>query len=263
MPTPIDVLFDPISLVVMAIFATLIAWEAAFPAKTLPRVRGWRLRGLAAFLVYMMVSTYLPLLWTEHLTALQLFDLTPLGTWGGAVAGLLVYEAAAYAWHRSMHGSNLLWRSVHQMHHSSERLDTFSAFWFSPLDMVGWTAVSSLALTLAVGITAQAATVVLLTVTLLAILQHTNVRTPRWLGVFAQRPESHSYHHGRGRHTGNFADLPVFDLVFGTFHNPRDFAPATGFYDGASARLIEMLLWRDVSTPRKNKTAPAAAVLGN
>ncbi len=261
MPTPIDVLLDPISLAVMAIFASLIAWEVLAPARPLPRVRGWWLRGLAAFLVYMMVSTYLPLLWTDHLAALQVFDLTTLGTWGGVAAGLLIYEAVAYAWHRSMHGTHVLWRGFHQMHHSAERLDTFSAFWFSPLDMIGWTAASSLALTLVVGITAEAATIVLLVLTLLAILQHANVRTPRWLGYLVQRPESHSYHHGRGRHTGNFADLPLFDIVFGTFFNPREFAPATGFYDGASSRLADMLLWRDVSTPHKNKTAPSAAML--
>jgi sterol desaturase/sphingolipid hydroxylase (fatty acid hydroxylase superfamily) len=89
---------------------------------------------------------YLPLLWTGHLERFRLLDLTPLGTWLGAVAGLLVYEAGVYAWHRSMHASNVLWRMLHEMHHSSERLDTYSAFWFSPFDMVGWTALSSLCL---------------------------------------------------------------------------------------------------------------------
>jgi len=258
MPSPIDILLDPISLAVIAIFTSFVLWEAISPGRPLPHVRGWRRRGLAAFITYVMVSTYLPLLWTEQLAAWQLFDLTSLGTWAGAAVGLLAYEAVAYFWHRSMHGSRWLWRGVHQMHHSSERLDTFSAFWFSPLDMAGWTAASSLALTLIVGISAEAATVVLLTVTLLAIFQHTNVRTPRWLGYFAQRPESHSYHHGRGRHSGNFADLPVFDIVFGTFFNPRTFAPATGFYEGASARLADMLLWRDASTPRADAAAAEA-----
>lgn len=62
-----------------------------------------------------------------------------------------------------------------------------------------------------------------------------------------QRPESHSYHHARGIHRDNYADLPVFDILFGTFHNPRDFAPANGFYDGASLRVGEMLLFRDVA----------------
>ena len=258
MPTPLDILLDPISLAVIAIFAAFALWEAIAPGRPLPRVRGWQALGIAAFIAYVMVSTYLPLLWTGHLAAWQLFDLTPLGTWAGAAVGLLVYEAVAYAWHRSMHGADWLWRGVHQMHHSSERLDSFSAFWFSPLDMAGWTAASSLALTLLVGITAEAATVVLLAVTLLAIFQHTNVRTPQWLGYFVQRPESHSYHHARGHHTGNFADLPVFDIVFGTFFNPRGFAPATGFYEGASARVADMLLWRDVSSPRADETAAEA-----
>lgn len=263
MPTPIDVLLDPISLAVMTTFAALIAWEAIAPARPLPKVRGWRTKALVAFVVYVMISTYLPILWTEQLAAWQLFDLTALGTRGGAAVGLLAYEMVAYVWHRSMHGSNLLWRGVHQMHHSAERLDTFSAYWFSPLDMAGWTAAGSLALTLIVGITAEAATVVLLTVTLLAILQHANIRTPRWLGYFVQRPESHSYHHARGRHTGNFADLPIFDIVFGTFFNPRTFAPATGFYDGASSRLVDMLLARDVSSPPADRaTSQALRPLG-
>ena len=258
MPNPIDILLDPISLAAIAIFTAFMLWEAIAPARPLPHVRGWRVRGIVAFVAYLLISTYLPLLWTEQLATWQPFDLTSLGTWGGAAAGLLVYEALAYFWHRAMHGSNLLWRGLHQMHHSSERLDTFSAFWFSPLDMTGWTAVSSLALTLIVGITAEAATVVLLTVTLLAILQHTNVRTPRWLGYLVQRPESHSYHHARGNHTGNFADLPIFDIAFGTFANPRTFAPATGFYDGASARLADMLRWRDVSAQSADEAAAEA-----
>ena len=78
------------------------------------------------------VSSYLPLLWSEQLARFQLLDLTALGTWGGAVVGLLVYEAGVYFWHRTMHGSDRLWRVFHQMHHSAERLDTYGAFWFSP-----------------------------------------------------------------------------------------------------------------------------------
>jgi sterol desaturase/sphingolipid hydroxylase (fatty acid hydroxylase superfamily) len=249
MPTPLDLLLDPISLAVFGIYATLILWEAVAPARALPTVRGWRLKALAAFAVYFLLSSYLPLAWGVWLAPIQLFDLTSLGTWGGAAVGLLVYEAGAYAYHRAMHRSTLLWRGLHQMHHSAERLDAWSAFWFSPLDMVGWTLLASVSLTL-LGLTPAATTVVLLTVTLLAILQHSNLRTPRWLGVFVQRPESHSFHHQRGVHDRNFADLPLFDIVFGTFHNPREFAPATGFYDGASRRVAEMLAFRDVSTPR-------------
>ena len=54
-------------------------------------------------------------------------------------------------------------------------------------------------------------------------------------------------------HAYNYADLPLWDLVFGTFRNPPDGAtrPAQGFYDGASARVWEMLAFRDVSKPAR------------
>jgi sterol desaturase/sphingolipid hydroxylase (fatty acid hydroxylase superfamily) len=250
MPGLLDLLLDPLSMTVFALYGALILWEALVPARALPRIAGWRWKGLGAFGVYFLLSSYLPLLWGGTLAHYQFFDLSALGTWGGAAVGLLIYEAGAYAYHRSIHRFDVLWRVCHQMHHSAERLDTFGAFWFSPFDMIGWTMVSSLALTLVVGLSAEASTVVMLTLTLLAILQHANVRTPRWLGWFVQRPEAHSYHHERGVHARNYADLPVFDMLFGTYFNPRDFAPATGFYDGASDRVAAMLAWRDVSQPR-------------
>jgi sterol desaturase/sphingolipid hydroxylase (fatty acid hydroxylase superfamily) len=248
MPTPLELLFDPISLAVFALYAALIGWEALAPARALPHVDGWKARGLAAFAVYFLLSSYLPVLWTEHLARYRLLDLSALGTWGGALVGLLVYESGVYAWHRSMHRWNGLWRAFHQMHHSAERLDTFGTFWFSPLDMVGWTALFSLCLTLVVGTTAEATTAVMFAATFLSVFQHANVRTPRWLGYVVQRPESHSRHHARGVHAGNYSDLPIFDIVFGTFDNPRDFAPRAGFYDGASSRIADMLCWRDVAT---------------
>ena len=249
MPTPIELLLDPVSLAVIALYTALIVWEAIAPARALPAIRGWKLLGLTAFALYFFVSSYLPLLWNDRLARFQWFDLTPLGTLGGAAVGLLVYETAQYAWHRAMHRTTWLWRGFHQLHHSAERLDTYGAFWFSPLDMLGWTALTSLALTLVVGITPQAATVVLLLTTFLSVFQHANIRTPRWLGYIVQRPESHSRHHARGVHSGNYADLPLFDMLFGTFHNPREFVSAQGFYHGASARIGAMLRFRDVSVP--------------
>lgn len=249
MPSLYDLVLDPISLATFGIYAGLVLWERLAPARALPRLRGWRMRGLAAFAVYFLLSSYLPYVWAEHFARWQLFDLTVLGTLGGALAGFLVYQVIAYAWHRGMHRSTVLWRVFHQMHHSAERLDTYSAFWFSPADMIGWTAVTSIALTLVVGLTPEATTAVLLAQTLFAIFQHSNLRTPRWLGYIIQRPENHARHHARGIHHGNFADLPLLDMLFGTFHNPADFPAATGFYDGASERVLAMVGCRDVSEP--------------
>lgn len=247
MPTPLELLLDPLTLSVIGIFAALALWEALFPARRLPRVRGWRTKGLLAFAAFMAVSSYLPFLWAEWLAPIQFFDLSGWSTWAGAAVGVLLYEAGVWAWHRSLHGSNFLWRYFHQMHHSAERLDTWGAFWFSPLDMIGWTALISVTLTL-VGLSPEAVFATVCVTTFLSVFQHANMRTPRWLGVLVQRPESHSWHHARGVHAYNYSDLPLFDILSGTWNNPRDFAPEQGFHDGASSEYAGLLLGRDVAT---------------
>ena len=50
-------------------------------------------------------------------------------------------------------------------------------------------------------------------------------------------------------HAFNYSDLPLWDIVFGTFRNPATFERKVGFYDGASTRVKDMLLGRDVSVP--------------
>jgi len=115
------------------------------------------------------------------------------------------------------------------------------------------TALFSLCLTVVAGITPEATVLVLYATTFLSVFQHANLRTPQWLGFIVQRPESHSAHHERGVHARNYSDLPIFDIAFGTFHNPREFSAQAGFYDGASMRVAEMVRFRDVSQP----SAPA------
>jgi sterol desaturase/sphingolipid hydroxylase (fatty acid hydroxylase superfamily) len=137
-------------------------------------------------------------------------------------------------------------------------VDSFGAFYFSPLDTFGWVLLGSLTLVV-VGLDARAATWFLYATTLLAVFQHTNLRTPQWLGYLVQRPESHSVHHQRGVHRWNYSDLPLWDIVFGTFRNPKDFAPAAGFWDGASARIPQMLAFQDLSVPPTRPADPPAA----
>lgn len=247
MPSPLDILMDPVSLGVIALYAGMMLWEALVPARPLPRVKGWHIRGLAAFAVYFFVSSYLPMIWDKWLAPYQLFDLSALGRFEGALVGLLVYNAFHYAYHRAIHRFDGLWLGLHQMHHSAERLDTFGAFYMSPLDIAGFTLMGSLALVLVVGLSPEAVTLFLFAAVFFAIFQHANVRTPRWIGYFVQRPESHSVHHAKGLHRYNYADLPIFDLLFGTFRNPKDYVAECGFYDGASARIGDMLMFRDIS----------------
>ena len=249
LPTPLEILLDPVSLIILSMYACLMIWEAIAPAKQLPLIKGWKIRGLLSFAVFFYLSSYLPMLTDSFLMQYQVFDLTGLGTFGGVLAGVLVYQLGTWLWHRSLHASDKLWYGFHQMHHSAERLDSYGVFYFSLFDMIGWTILSSLCLVLGIGIAAEAATIVLLTVTLMAIFTHTNVNTPQWLGYITERPESHSVHHERGKHRSNYCELPLIDILFGTFVNPETFVKETGFYDGASARVIDMHLFREVSNP--------------
>lgn len=248
MPTPIDLLMDPATQIILAMFAALAVWERLAPGRPLPAVRGWTVRALAAFVVYFLISSYLPLWWGEALAPLQLFDLSAWPAWAAVTTGVLLYEFGGYAYHRAMHTFTPLWRALHQMHHSAERLDVASAWWFNPLDMVGWTLLISVVLTL-LGLAPAAVTQVILITTFLAMFQHTNVRTPRWLGYLVQRPESHTVHHARDVHFYNFADLPLIDMLFGSFRNPAGFEHETGLGPGASRRVGDMLLMRDVTRP--------------
>ncbi|HEX5658197.1 MAG TPA: sterol desaturase family protein [Polyangiales bacterium] len=252
MPTLQQLIIDPVSIASFATYALLLAWETIAPARALPRVAGWHVRGVLSFAAFFLVASYLPLL----VRVAPLFDATELGIVGGVIA-LFGYELLVYGYHRALHGSDLLFRVFHQLHHSAERLDVSGAFWFSPFDMVGFTLVATLALSV-MGMTPGAITLFVLITNLLSIFQHANVRTPRWLGYLVQRPESHAHHHARGVHRDNYADLPVIDMLFGTFVNPADFAPEQGYYLGASARMRDMLLLRDVTRPPALRASGAA-----
>jgi sterol desaturase/sphingolipid hydroxylase (fatty acid hydroxylase superfamily) len=251
MPNPLEILLDPVSLSILFFYLALIVWEAVFPARKLPEIQAWRLKGIISFLVFFFLSTYLPLWYAQWLPVSQLIDLSGINPVEGCIAGILLYEFGMYVWHRTIHKSDWLWKVCHQMHHSAERLDTFGAFYFSPFDMVGWTLLSTVCFSFIAGLPPQSITVIVLITTFFSIFQHANINTPKWLGYIVQRPESHAVHHAKGIHAYNYSDLPLFDILFGTFRNPSEYVAETGFYTGASAKVKEMLLFRDVSEDGK------------
>jgi sterol desaturase/sphingolipid hydroxylase (fatty acid hydroxylase superfamily) len=79
------------------------------------------------------------------------------------------------------------------------------------------------------------------------LFQHWNIRTPQWLGYFIQRPESHCVHHRMGVHFYNLSDLPLWDIVFGTFRNPKQYLGECGFEDAGDRRMGAMLAFEDVN----------------
>ena len=63
-------------------------------------------------------------------------------------------------------------------------------------------------------------------------------------------------HHQYRHHTQNFADLPVWDLLFGTFNNPRRFTAVCGYDEWREDRFEDMLVARDVHAAAAETTRP-------
>lgn len=237
-----------INLLIPVIFVVALVIERVFPARELPRVRGWLLKGIGFFLIAGLFNGLIPPLLAAALGPYAPWSLAPLGTAAGVLIGIVATDFVAYWVHRFMHRYQPVWRWTHQMHHSAERMDMAGFAYFHPFDMaitIGATAV----VTVLVGASAEAAMIAGFAMFAMGVLQHLNVKTPHWLGYVMQRPEGHSVHHERGVHAYNYGTLSLWDLVFGTFRNPREFSAQAGFWDGASAKVGSMLVGRDVGAP--------------
>jgi sterol desaturase/sphingolipid hydroxylase (fatty acid hydroxylase superfamily) len=141
-----------------------------------------------------------------------------------------------------------MWRTFHQLHHAPQRLDMGGAALFHPLETVAFVTLSTVTTTFVLGLRPEAAALIGFVAQFYAFFQHLNVKTPHWLGYFIQRPESHFVHHQRDVHAYNYGDLPIWDLLFGTFKNPRTFGNGdVGFSEPADRRYGAMLGFRDVS----------------
>ncbi len=227
-----------------SLFATL-EWLA--PRQPVPRVPYWHLRCGLSILGYFAVAFGGPLLWDQLFASWTLLDASSLPPWSQVTGGFLVYELGIYTWHRTLHAADPLWRLLHQTHHSAERLDVWGALWFHPLDVAGFSLVGSFTLVGLFGVGYDAAITINLMALFCGLFQHTNIRSPRWVGYLVQRPESHAVHHQRGVHRFNYGDVPWFDMVFGTYRNPETAPAEAGFFDGASGHVGALLIGRKLN----------------
>lgn len=247
-------------ILILGSYVAFVLLDFLVPARSFPTMRLWRTKGLAFFFVGMVINVALPILAGPALAHLAPIDLSGLGTLGGALVGLLLTTFVGYWYHRAQHRFAFLWRMGHQLHHSAERVDVWGAFLFHPVDTVVILGMQTLELAL-LGLSPDAVALAGIVGFFFAVSQHANVRTPAWLGYLIQRPESHCVHHERGVHAHNYSDLPLWDLLFGTFQNPTTWSGHAGFYERGSERTLAMLAFADVSSPdASTPTADSAHV---
>lgn len=166
-----------------------------------------------------------------------------------AVVGAGAYSLAIYGYHRAQHRLPLLWR-MHQLHHSPTRLEALSTNYAHPLEYLSNSLVHSVLAFSVLGLTPLAAALSYGLAATQNFFIHANLRSPYWLGYFLQRPEMHRVHHQYKHHRQNYG-LPLWDLMFGTWMNPRERVEKCGFTNERERRVVKMLLLEDVHATRR------------
>lgn len=228
-------------------FFTFMAVELVVPAKRdMPQVRFWRLIGIVGFIVTFAVNALAPLVILPWFAGIHAIDLSSWGGWA-ALPTIALTTFFTYWSHRLQHRFDVLWRMGHQLHHGVARVDVASSFIFHPVDVfiqVFWTLLAAVLL----GASPIAGAIAGVAGSWIAFYQHWNVDTPRWTNWIIQRPEAHMLHHELGVHARNFGDMPVWDMLFGTYHNPESAdAVRVGFEPERMKRWVAMLLFVDVN----------------
>ena len=236
--------------VVVAVALVCLVVEWRFGARAFPTVPHWWRRSMLlnagqAGLLYLTGHA-----WDGWILAHRPWHADGLGLWGGVAVGYMVHTFVYYWWHRARHVSPFLWRYVHQIHHSPQRIEIITAFYKHPVEILINSLLSSVVLYIVVGLNPEQAVITMIINGLAELFYHWNIKTPQWIGYLIQRPEMHCVHHEQGRHQSNYGDLPIFDLLFGTFSNPVAFDARCGFADNREQLLLPMLRGVDVhATP--------------
>ncbi|RYF72677.1 MAG: sterol desaturase family protein [Cytophagaceae bacterium] len=238
--------------IIFGVFACCFLLERLVPGWKLPDVPTWTIRVLAINFVQLIVVVLAGFTWEKWLSAYSVFHLSEaVGNVPGAstLGGVIAYVIATfifYWWHRWRHTVDFLWTHFHQIHHSPQRLEVITSFYKHPLEMTVNSIIGSLLVYTFLGLNAEAGAIYTLCTALGEFFYHTNVKTPQWIGYIFQRPEMHRIHHEYEKHTSNYGDIVWWDMLFGTYQNPKEFTSTCGFDREKELRLGEMLRFRDV-----------------
>jgi sterol desaturase/sphingolipid hydroxylase (fatty acid hydroxylase superfamily) len=149
---------------------------------------------------------------------------------------VFLHDLWFYWAHRLAHRVPLLW-ALHRIHHSDEHMNA-SSWARDHFLQEGWNRLFSIfTLGLIVDLdphaAGKAAVYSGLFLSFLSMFYHSAIRVQLpWLDRILVTPQVHRVHHAvdRAYYDRNFVDaLPVFDILFGTYHRPgKDEFPATG-----------------------------------
>jgi sterol desaturase/sphingolipid hydroxylase (fatty acid hydroxylase superfamily) len=232
----------------------MIGVERALPATVLPRIPGWWARVVMINTFQVGLAVLSGAMWNLWMQGVSLFNAADWPNWLAVIVTYLASTFVFYWWHRIRHESAFWWRVAHQIHHSATRLEVLTSFYKHPFEIAINSALSAAICYPLMGCSASQGAAYTVVIAVAEMFYHWNVRTPRWMGVLIQRPESHRLHHRQFHHTRNYGDLPVWDWLFGTFANPTQANRVVcGFAPGREQLFGPMLAMQEVETQRDSE----------
>jgi len=234
-----------VTIFIIFIFCFLI--ERLKTGWVLPKVRTWWVRVVLINIAQLGVVLLAGVTWEHWFSAWSIFQLSDYvsNTLGGFIA-YFIATFLFYWWHRWRHESDFLWRMFHQIHHSPQRLEVITSFYKHPLEMIVNSIMGSLLVYTFLGLSLEAGAIYTFLTAIGEFFYHTNIKTPRWVGFIFQRPEMHRIHHQYNRHKNNYGDITWWDMLFGTYENPKEWTKTCGFIPQKEEQLIDMLKFKDI-----------------
>lgn len=246
---------------ILVIVSTLIflVLERLFPGRALPHSKGWYIRVVLVNGGQLLITLATARIWIDLFGNVSLFH---LAQWNmpflEGFVGWFIGTFFFYWWHVIRHKKGW-WVVFHQIHHSPSRIEALTSFYKHPVEILSDALLSALVLYPLLGCSMLGAFWYNFFAATGEYFYHANIRTPKWLRYFIQTPELHSIHHQFDVHNYNFADLPMWDRLFGTYKDTTDFADRCGFPDGAEQKLVKMLAFEDVYHEDVQQAVPADA----
>jgi len=237
--------------VVFIVFFCVFTLEVIVPASKNDCDRRWLILASSISLFQTLFVLVAGFVFAETLADFALLDASGLNFVVQGLAGFFLTSFVAYWWHRAMHKSDLLWRIFHQLHHSPRRIESLTSFYLHPFDGVAATFLNAICCYVLLGLTAYGTGISLLITALYNIFIHADLKTPYWLGFFIQRPEMHRVHHKHMHHAQNYG-LSIWDALFGTFVNPKEYVVEVGFDENRERQVNAMLRNQDVYKTSSN-----------
>jgi sterol desaturase/sphingolipid hydroxylase (fatty acid hydroxylase superfamily) len=233
--------------IIIISFVFCFVLERVIPGWKLPKVPTWPIRVLVINGIQLIVVFVAGYTWEKWFSIYSVFHLSKyLNPIGGGVFAYFIATFIFYWWHRIRHTSDFFWKYFHQIHHSPQRLEVITSFYKHPLEMIVNSLIGGALVYTFLGLSPEAGGVYTLCTALGEFFYHTSVKTPQWVGYIFQRPEMHRIHHEYNKHKNNYGDIVWWDMLFGTYENPKNFETSCGFDEAKELKLKEMLAFTDV-----------------